>query len=178
MNTNHLYLEYARVIKMCEGTKLEGNPWVCVKIGDSTPNDNRTHPLFNHKPETYKFAVAVLEGKPVFVGDVIYDKLDEGARKIVVCGSNEYGLIINNSVMEWRSWRESASWTPPTPKRTFTLNGVDLPCPVRDEGDDHVYEAGISLCGYGMSFFFASQNDADQLFSYLKNLLTEARDKP
>ena len=76
------------------------------------------------------------------------------------------------------------TWTPPAPglpapKRTFTLNGVELPCP--DPGLDpsvNGFSMGIEINGYGESFAYASHDDAEKVFKYLKNLLTEARDKP
>ena len=37
MNQKDLYIEYARVIEMCQGTALEDTPWACVKSeGNST----------------------------------------------------------------------------------------------------------------------------------------------
>lgn len=183
MNTNDLYLEYARVIKMCEGTELEDTPWVCVKIGDSTPSDNRTHPLFNHKPETYKFAVAVLEGKPVFENDIVYRKAD-GFKVLVeeLIDGRIIKLDSNNSspMLTRNEFRQCFTWTPPTPKRTFTLNGVELPCPVNtdqacDIKRDSPYAGGYAV--FNEIFYFDSLEDARKVEKEILNLLTEARDK-
>ncbi len=67
-----LYLEYARVIKMCEGTPVK--PWRCVKYkGDLIFTE---HPalLTSFDSRNYDFAVAIIEDTPVFVGDTVYYK--------------------------------------------------------------------------------------------------------
>lgn len=179
MNTNDLYLEYARVIKMCEGTELEDRPWACVRwrwVREEESGGWRY--VLGHHPDLgnfeinqeVDFAVAVVEGRPVFVGDTIYGK-DSGVMQI----------IQKDSAIIWKLTSEYYTWTPPhtPPKRTFTLNGVDLPCP--DPGldvfvDDCV-SMGIEINGYGESFAYASHDDAEKVFKYLKNLLTEERDK-
>jgi len=194
MNTNDLYLEYARVIKMCEGTQLEDTPCMCVRWKWKGSDKWFYFAPFTRHPnlnaftvnQDVDFAVAVLEGKPVFVGDRIYAKSPNSG----MCGGGI--IIIDNDGIRIEFGNKTSfhieifsnapidqyfTWQPPAPKRTFTLNGVELPCPVRDEGDGHVYEAGISLCGHGIGFFFDNQKDAEKVFNYLKNLLTEARDK-
>lgn len=185
MNTNDLYMEYARVIKMCEGTELEHETGKCVRWKWKSTDkwfyiEHQGHPNFNGFTITMvdvDFAVAVLEGRPVFVGDVIYDKQDEYVRKLVVSGINDYGLLINGSAIVWRSWKDNASWTPPPPKRTFTLNGVELPCPVRGLSPKNLNVGIISLDGFGEGFVFKSESDAKKVFNHLKNILEEARDK-
>ena len=105
MNQNDLYIEYARVIQMCKGTALENTPWVCVKIYDGF----HSHPQFNRSPELYKFAIAILEDKPVFVGDTLYWKTT-GEEYIVnsynKCTSMPLGYM---------------TWQPPKPKRRIVL---------------------------------------------------------
>lgn len=117
MNTNDLYLEYARVIEMCKGTELEDTPWACVRWRwkmsvewfdfPGHPNFSETNPSIFRKD--VDFAVAVLEGRPVFVGDTIYGK-DSGVMQI----------IQKDSAIIWKLTSEYYTWTPPTPKRTFT----------------------------------------------------------
>lgn len=143
MNTNDLYLEYARVIKMCEGTKLEDRPWVCVRWRwkmsvewfdfPGHPNFSETNPSIFRKD--VDFAVAVLEGRPVFVGDRVYAKdaksenhpMSEGA---LVEKTGESGAFVefkNGSAFSISVFNNELdphfTWTPP--KRTFTLNGVE-----------------------------------------------------
>lgn len=159
MNTNDLYLEYARVIQMCKNTELEDTPWVCVKLDGAALRYNYGHPGLSASIEKYEFAVAVLEGRPVFVGDTLWIKDGHGF-------TVEDDLHIDHRIM---------SWTPPTPKRTFTLNGAELPCPVNDGIE--LSHMAISVSGDTEMFFFKSKDDLDSVMTAMKNLLTEARDK-
>lgn len=177
MNTNDLYLEYARVIQMCKGTELEYKTWRMaqwrnIPNGASKWECFTTHPDFGRfDPQTeVRFAVAVLEGKPVWIGDKVFirnNKYPEVNWKLFDYWKNDIAILS-------KDWK----WTPP--KRTFTLNGVELPCP--DPGldvfVDDCFSIGIEINGYGESFAYASHDDAEKVFKYLKNLLTEARDKP
>ena len=60
------------------------------------------------------------------------------------------------------------------PKRTFKLNGVELPCPVdwkeSSNGDVAVIDGEI--------FWFKNKMDADLVRNTLSKIFTEARDKP
>ena len=109
-----LYLEYARIIIMVReyneknGTNVK--PWECVKLGNVFRREHG-HPGFGGDPDDYTFAIAILEGKPVFVGDEIYYKLDG---KKVQIGTG--GIIFNEN-----NW----SWTPPQKKRTFEYD-IDI----------------------------------------------------
>lgn len=165
MNTNDLYLEYARVIEMCKGTELEDTPWRIIQWrnipnGASKWECFTTHPDFGRlDPQTeVRFSVAVLEGKPVFVGDRIW--LKDGHQFAV-----EDDMYVDT---------ESMSWTPPTPKRTFTLNGVELPCPIRLNLDSPKIELRIN----DVNFYFSSFDDLEKVSKSITNILTEARDKP
>jgi len=165
MNTNDLYLEYARVIKMCEGTELEDTPWRIIQWrnipnGASKWECFTTHPDFGRlDPQTeVRFAVAVLEGRPVFVGDTLWIKDGHGF-------TVEDDLHIDHRIM---------SWTPPTPKRTFTLNGKELPCPKPKfkEGTDWTFDISGDLFG------FDTKEECDSVYQAIIKLLTEARDNP
>lgn len=159
MNTNDLYLEYARVIEMCKGTKLEDRPWVCVKLDGAALRYNYGHPGLSAYIEKYEFAVAVLEERQVFVGDMLW--LKDGHQFAV-----ENDLYVDP---------KSMSWTPPKPKRTFKLNGVDLPCPEKRTQDENIlffsFDVGLE------TFYFQLIEDRDKTCKALINLLTEARDK-
>lgn len=63
------------------------------------------------------------------------------------------------------------SWQPPKPKRTFILNGVELPCPVKYPTNNFI-RLGICL------FSFNAEEDAELVLRELTKILTEARDKP
>jgi len=103
-----LFREYARVIDMCEGTGVE--PHGCLKIGGEPCLI--MYPRFDDNCACYDFAVAILEGKPVFMGDVLYHKLTE-------IGFDVTGDVTVDSAKH--SWNK--------PKRTFVLYGELLPKP-------------------------------------------------
>ena len=159
MNQNELYIEYARVIKMCEGTALWAKPWVCVKF-EGNGLLHGAHPHFDNSPESYEFAVAILEDKPVFVGDILYLKAS--------------GLEYVADKYTTASAVSDMTWQPPKPERTFMLNGVDLPCPVdwkeSRNGDVAVIDGEI--------FWFKTRMDADLVRDTLSKIFREARDKP
>ena len=78
-------------------------PWECVRhVNEDKFTD---HPKFEGKPWNYTFALTVLEGKPVFVGDKLYHKGTE----FIVVDCNEKQSFAD------------CTWTPPTKKRTFVL---------------------------------------------------------
>lgn len=115
--SNELYLKYAEVIEMCKGTKLEATPWVCVKYLDGTIKD---HPLFRNTNERdFKFAIAVVEDKPVFVGDKVFIK------------DNRYPNINWENFKHWENGIKALSkdWTWQEPKKKFKLEEYEFPCP-------------------------------------------------
>lgn len=69
MKKSDLYREWARVLDMCEGTAVK--PEKCFYV-DGFKGCIAVCPQFNKDPNTYNFAVAILEDKPVFVGDTLY----------------------------------------------------------------------------------------------------------
>lgn len=160
-----LYREYVRVSDMCDvyNTKHLCNikPWECVRYYDNHGNVTQefySHPKFDSKnKDAYKFAIAILEGRPVFVGDRLWLKGDASNHWIAV----EDDLYINQDIM---------TWTQPTKKRTFTLNSVELPCPIEDN-------FGCGLDYLGVDYFFESVPDRNKVAQAISNLLTAARDK-
>ena len=152
-NQNDLYIKYARVIKMCKGTALEDKPFLGVKFEGEVMF---RHPAFDRTPKQYEFAIAILEDKPVFVGDSLYHP--SGAKWIVGDTDDLTGM----------------SWQPPKPKHTFMLNGVELPRPVdwkeSSNGDVAVIDGEI--------FWFKNKMDADLVRDTLSKIFREARDKP
>ena len=115
--SNELYLKYAEVIKMCKGTKLEATPWVCVKWRGSPFVVG--HPQFINPLEEYDFAVAVVEDKPVFVGDKVFIK------------DNKYPYVNWDTFEYWKNEIKvlSKDWTWKEPKKKFKLGEYLLPCP-------------------------------------------------
>jgi len=119
MKKSDLYREWARVLDMCEGSNV--SPYSCVKYQGGILLAN---PEFSDYPECYEFAVAILEDKPVFVGDKIY--ANNCVSQLTVVGkSTQQGYIYVGDSVNYDI--SILSWNPP--KKTFLLNGVDLPCP-------------------------------------------------
>lgn len=154
-----LYLEYAIVIQMTREYNAKNNadvkPWECVK---SFNIPLECCPVFEYKPENYTFAIAILEGKPVFVGDKLFHK-STGIPWTVTDPENDLSHMI---------------WTPPQKKRTFMLNGVELECP-KDGGSVRHNTKSVLLNEY--VFNFSSEQAAIDCGNALYKLLSKARDK-
>jgi hypothetical protein len=122
-----LYREWARVLDMCEGTKV--NSWKCVKWYDKL-GTFEPHLLNTSDINTFKFAIAIVENKPVFVGDELYWIHNGGKHKIKSITDDGWLVTDENGVFHF----SGASWNPPKPK-TFNLNGVELPLPKQERTD-------------------------------------------
>lgn len=153
MKKSDLFREWARVLDMCEGA--QANPNKCWKFkGDIVDSK----PEFIQNPESYEFAIAILEGKPVFVGDKLY--FPNGTPLIIEC--NEL-----RETMSVLSWKE--------PKKTFMLNGVELPCP-EDYTSDNNSILLLRACFDGINQtarFEFSNNNAKKVLDVLATLLME-----
>lgn len=107
-----LYREYARVLEMvaAEGNRI--STYSCLKYYGASCISEMS---FNGAVDEYDFALAIVEGKPVFEGDVLYYQY----------GGHTLSISINSeNIYNWLTF----SWTPPK-KRTFTLKGEYLPSP-------------------------------------------------
>jgi len=157
MITEDLYLKYAQVINMCEGTGVK--PWEGVRQPKTKelPRTDR-HPDFTMPPEDYEFMVAVLENKPVFVGDKVYAKLID--KEVIVGNEQDWGKN--------KEWDHSRfSWA--KPKATFAWgNYNDLPCPVRG------LEGRYPLTINGESFWFLTEEDRNTVGSAISDILRDA----
>lgn len=145
-------------------------PWECVKC----EGNFKKHPEFTAHPEAYTFALTILyddkrkEHRPVWVGSELY--ANNCTKPLTIKGKSEqWGYL---SVGECTNYAISIlSWNPPTPKRTFKLNDLELPCPEkRDEG-------GFLTTICGEPFLFDTWKDCADFKTKLKALLTAARDK-
>lgn len=161
MNYEELNMEYwGRIVPMVRdhntrnGTNIR--PGNCVKCdGLAVCSD---HPRFNRYSNEYELAVAILEGKPVFIGDTVYHK-QSGIERIV-----------NTSELS-DDFEDNFTWQQPKPKRTFMLNDVELPCPMWHSVMAH--PLNIS----GRVFYFKSPQDRNDVFNAILNVLIEARNK-
>ena len=126
MKKSDLYREYARVIDMCEGAGIDPRLcWKCLGVIQSCS------PLLNATPEEYEFALAIVEGKPVFVGDVLYDS---SGFRCTIGLSDSFAWVTTN-----------CSWTPPKPK-TIT---VTIPRPDNVTWNDYF----VKLFGDGLNIY-------------------------
>ena len=153
-----LNLEYwGRVYDMCDsynkqhGTSI--SPQQCVK-NDGYIWNSKVNPLFDGRK--YDLAVAIIDDTPVFVGDKIYHK----AQKHCV-------PVMEGAFYDHSYW----TLTPPKKKRTFDLNGKQLPCP-----SDEILCA-CTLDFLGNDFYFESLEDRNKVAKAINDLLNNARDK-
>jgi len=151
-----LNLEYwGRIHDMCDaynkqhGTSIKTQD--CVKNRGNVWSLPIKHPVFDDK--NYNLAVAIMEGKPVFVGDKIYSK--RTGQDITVTE----GFL---SAIDY-------TLTPPKKKRTFDLNGKQLPCPSEDYD-----ESALELLGE--HYYFESIEDRNEVAREIIKLLDNALD--
>jgi len=147
-------------------------PWECVRrgVGFFLPDENNYMTLDRHPDikdadhTTYRFAITIIEGKPVFFKDKIYSKTG-------------YPFQWNDlEYLNHFNYENAWTWGPPKKHRTFTLNGVELPCPV----DPKKIEKGIEVHGmvvgaYDPPFWFLSKQDRNSVRAAIINILSEAR---
>jgi len=150
-----LNLEYwGRVYDMCDsynkqhGTSI--SPQQCVK-NDGYIWNSKVNPLFDGRK--YDLAVAIIEDTPVFAGDKIYTK--RTCQEITVT----------------KGFLSAIDYTLTQPqKRTFDLNGKQLPCPSEDY-DESVLEL------LGEHYYFDSIEDRNEVAREIIKLLDNALDK-
>ena len=152
-----LNLEYwGSVHDMCDaynkqhGTSIK--PQQCVKYYGNVWDLPIKHPVFDDK--NYDLAVAIIEDTPVFVGYKIYTK------------RTGQGITVTEGFLSAIDY----TLTPPKKKRTFDLNGKQLPCPSEDY-DESVLEL------LGEHYYFDSIEDRNEVAREIIKLLDNARDK-
>ena len=151
-----LNLEYwGSVHDMCDaynkqhGTSIK--PQQCVKYYGNVWDLPIKHPVFDDK--NYDLAVAIIDDTPVFVGDKIYTK--RTCQEITVT----------------EGFLSAIDYTLTQPqKRTFDLNGKQLPCPSEDY-DESVLEL------LGEHYYFDSIEDRNEVAREIIKLLDNALDK-
>lgn len=152
MKKSDLYREWARVLDMCEGTAVM--PWRCVVVPEiRAPHRSDRMPDFDLPDGSYGFAVAILEGKPVFVGDRIFIKNGHW----ITVESDLY--ITDESLMSWSE-----------PKKTFMLNGVELPRPDCEDG----YMFLLSSSDQKKKYYFNSLQDRNKFADAVIDLIEDA----
>lgn len=151
MKKSDLYREWARVLDMCEGTKVNLKSAWKFK---SYPQSDRLPNFENNHPDHYLFAVEILEDKPVFVGDKVWCTYLN--RFVEVKNATQIKLLVRDG---------QAAWQPP--KKTFMLNGEELPCPSK-----------FGKYGFQLGVFalhcFETQNDCTKVLNFINKLLKDA----
>lgn len=138
MKKSDLYRKYADALDLCEKHGID--ILQAVKYYGDTCN---RCPVFTDKADTYSFPVAVVEGKPVFVGDVLF---------------NIYGVA--NTIKEVTNqdiFAKNYTWEPPKP-RTFMLNGVEFPAPSKINP-----EFGYAASLLGNTYYFKSLDECNRI---------------
>lgn len=154
-----LFLEYCgRVYDMCDaynkqhGTNIK--PQDCVRYHGNIWGSIHHHPVFYGTK--HDLAVAIIEDTPVFVGDKIYSK------------RTGQGITVTEGFLSAIDY----TLKPPKPKRTFDLNGQQLPCPSNNEFCD-TYLLDI----LGEYYYFESMEDRNNVAQAIDILFNNARDK-
>lgn len=188
-NLIDLYREYVRCADMCdeynEKHKTNIQPRECVQLKSATGkwvvcfslNEPDFFELLDHK---IRFAVAVIDGRPVFVGDTVYSpegieyRADED-HLTVMEGENEGW----NLAFEGAEMRKFTRDKPKKP-RTFTLNGVELPCPEKEQSE---HKVAIHISGScrptfpDLRIYFKTGGSACDFYNGLRKILLEAKNK-
>ena len=146
MKKSDLYREWARVLDMCEGTNVSPN--ICW--GFEGIRTYKCAPELIEDPNGYEFAVGILEDKPVFVGDRVWSEFIDD------------WYIITNAAINFNCM----SWNPK--KKTFMLNGEELPCPIKDA--ERTY--GFTL-GDRRVHFFDSKDKCNTVLDAIDRLLLD-----
>ena len=162
-----LYREYARVIDMVEGTNI--NVFSCVKWnGIEIQKETATNKeMFANNINSYQFAIAIVEEKPVFLGDVLYDKQGSIVRidkKSSFDGGELYTVFFGVHDVS------DLSWNPPKPK-TFNLNGVELPIYNGVSMDSTIFSTIHSSARITLDFIGLKEDDIKLIIDTFKNNL-------
>lgn len=171
-----LYREYIRCANMCdkynEEHRTEVKPRDCVQLKSATGewvgyfsmNEPDFAELLDHK---VRFAVAIIEGRPVFVGDIMFEKTT--GDKVLISGINPHLIDFSGFTLE-----------PPKKRRTFTLNGVELPCPEKEQSE---HKVAIHISGScrptfpDLRLYFETGGSACDFYNGLRKILLEAKNK-
>jgi len=173
-----LNLEYwGRVHDMCKGTELECSEWRCVELDDELLC---CHPGFEGNPDKYRLAVCIVEDKPVFVGNVLYNNNDTiVAMNEYFRGEKQYSVF----KIYYDTCRPSQeiTWKKPTKKQTFSIEcsgknmGIvisDIPCPVRTINSD--IPCPVRTINKGNWYEYETEEDKDTAIQAIKQILDAA----
>lgn len=116
-----LYEQYARVLRMCEAAEFE-KPWDCVQNGG----------VFSHtgwnfeacEPEEMEFALAIIEGKPVWCGGFAYTGDNRRVEMHGILPDGRLGVRFDSGA--FGSFLADELMVAPA---TISINGVEVKAP-------------------------------------------------
>ena len=149
-----LFERMARVCRMCEGTGI--SPSECLRVQGLVIPDSiySLIPLLLNNPELAEFALAIVEGKPVWRDSVVFDK---GNGTEFLAG-------------EFPSSMYKATWNPPKRTKTVSIDGVVIgECPVAKE--IRLNEDSLRFGWYWVSITYDRKDDRDQAEAIINKLL-------
>lgn len=160
-----VFEQFARVSRLIEGTELKLKD-VFKYDGKEALTDVIAHSL---RSEKYSFALALVEGKPVFVGDTLYlTETVYGKSSVEITGIDKntnyltcLGGIAKLEILTWQ-----------VPKRTFTINGEELPLPTDKNGGSPSESTVYYLTSDIQRFRWDSVEDRDRVQGALEKLLS------
>lgn len=122
-----LHRKWDDVLEMCEAAGFD-KPWKCVKYGSDACG---AFPNFGGDPIEYEFALAIVEGRPVFRGDVLWSNgWDQWITVIGLYACNDGGtaLAFEDNSPSANAIAANCTWTQPKPA-TIEVNGVKVKVP-------------------------------------------------
>jgi hypothetical protein len=176
-----LYNLYGRFLEICS-TKKYSTPWKGVRYYYCNRNVAfRQHPEFTGPPQYYQIAIEIVEDRPVFVGDFLYNKLGEilevkaitklGYLKTVNVETThtEPPYLVEYSPINLY-WEQPKLKVADDPKKTLvssTLFGKDFPMPSRHPPKDCLWFC-INLGG--TFYYWKNKTDCDKALETLNNI--------
>ncbi len=130
-----IFKEFARIEQLREGTSLQLKELFRYN-GKAPQEESFSRVEMIGEPEDYTFALTLVEGKPVFKGDILYTKLYIQVEIISAIGTCMYVREIKEDNLTTYT-TDYLLWNKPKPT-TFELNGKTLPLPEIRKFDDGV----------------------------------------
>lgn len=153
-------------------------PWECVRYDGALWSEMAilSAPQFDQSSARYQFAVAILYDeqagvhRPIFENDRLFLLGEEAIAEKFGVKSLE-GICYFGYGAE--CFEKNVSWHKPKPKRTFEINGVELPCHVRKRTPHTV---NLEHDGVWVPLYFETLDEASEFYNKLRGIFINARD--
>jgi len=151
------FRELARVMDMCDGANVQLND--CIRVEGKTYEIDHTAPFFQY-PDMWSFAIAIVEDKPVFIGDTIYNA-PGSEMKVLRLHEAKNALIgaHQGTAAEYIEYIHACSWNPPAPKKPTEID-------IRISVEVAEFYSAKTKCGGGGGAISAIQVSADLQVGY------------